>query len=201
MRPEEEPVVVAAFRMPLHAQPEWPFRILDGLDGAICRAGRGLEAGVGHHRLLVVTADLHTIAHECSHPGSFASGDGGPAECIPTRGMLLVTHDIRQVLFQRTARADCHDLHPPADPERGKTDSISGIEQSELPGVTITTHLGHGMGHLPVALGIHVGAASDDQAIEPGDHLCHAIVLRWQQHDDAAGGFDRSRVYRGQEIG
>jgi hypothetical protein len=44
------------------------------------------------------------------------------------------------------------------------------------------------MRHLAVALGIHVGAAGDDQPIEPGYHLGHPIVLRRQQYDDTPRG-------------
>src|SRR5688572_33136827 len=101
--------------MPLHTKPERPFWILDGLDGAVGSPSRHLEAGMGDHRLVVVTADLHTITDECSNPGAFASRNGGPAKGVSAGCVLLVTHNIRQVLFQRAARANGHHLHTAAD--------------------------------------------------------------------------------------
>ena len=88
-------MIVAALGMPLHTKPEWPLWILDGLNGAVGSAGRHLEARMGDHRLVVVTADLHTIADERSHPGAFASRDGGPAKGVSAGCMLLVAHNIR----------------------------------------------------------------------------------------------------------
>src|SRR5687768_3808055 len=57
------------------------------------------------------------------------------------------------------------------------------------------------MGHLTIAFRIHVGTAGNHQPIEPGDHLRHAIHLRWQQYDHTARSLNRSCVDRRQEIG
>ena len=194
-------MIVATLRMPLHAEPERPFWIFDGLDGAIGRASGGLEAGMGHHRLVVVTADLHTITDERSHPGAFASGDRGPAERVAAWCVLLMSHNIGEVLFEQAAGADRHHLHAATNAERRKSNPISRIQQPELPRVTITTHLGHLMGHLAIALRIHIGATRDDQPVEPGDHLSHALDLWWQQHHHTARSLNRSRVDRRQQVG
>ena len=71
-KPQKKSVVVAAFGMPLNAQPKRTFRIFDCLNGAVGRASRGLEAGMADHRLPVVTAHLHPITHEFPYPGAFA---------------------------------------------------------------------------------------------------------------------------------
>src|SRR4030095_9774572 len=93
-QPQKEPIVIAALRMPLHAKPKWPFRIFDGLDGAVGRAGCRLEARMADHRLVVVTADLNTITHEGSDPGPFTGGDRRPAKRVAAWGALLVAPHI-----------------------------------------------------------------------------------------------------------
>ena len=176
--------------MPLHTKPEWPFWILDGLDGAVGSASRHLETGMGDHRLMVVAADLHTITDERSHSGAFSCRDGRPAEGVSAGCMLLMAHNIGQILFQRASGPNGHHLHTPADTKRRQSNSISGVEQPKLPGVPIATHFGRRMWHLAVALRIHIRAARDDQPIQPRDHLSRTIGLWWQHYDHTAGSLN-----------
>src|SRR4030095_14841714 len=91
---QKESVVLTTCGMPLHAKPEWPFGILDGLDGAIGRTGRRLEAWMGEDRLVVVTAHLHSITDEPTPLGAFAGGNRRPTKGVATRRVLLVAHNI-----------------------------------------------------------------------------------------------------------
>ena len=80
--------------MPLHAQPERPFGILDGFNGAVGRTSRSLETRMGDNRLPMVTADLHPITDKGADSGALPSADRGPTECVATGRVLLMPHNI-----------------------------------------------------------------------------------------------------------
>src|SRR6187549_1573222 len=105
------------------------------------------------------------------------------------------------MLLQRTPGPDSHDLHSPADTECRKTNSIGSIQQTKLPGISITAHFGHGMGHLAVALRVDIGTTANDQSVEARDDLNHAVVLGRQQYDHTARSLDRAGVDSGQQVG
>ena len=68
------------------------------------------------------------------------------------------------------ARVDGHHLHAPAHAEHRQPDRVGRVEQGELPGVPVGAPPRRArVGLLAVARRVDVGAAGDDQAVEPGD--------------------------------
>ena len=75
---------------------------------------------------------------------------------------------VGQVLVQRAAERDVHDLHPPADAEGGDVQSVGGVHQPDLERVPVAFDavevLGVGIGS--VGGRVDVAAAHQHQAVE-----------------------------------
>ncbi len=118
--------------------------------------------------------------------------------------MPVVADHIRQMLHQRPACGDGHELHAPADPEQREPDPLRFLQQRELPGVAVVVPAHHvRVGILPVPAGVHVGAARDEDAVQAAEHGRGRTgrLDRRQQHRDAARAFDRSRVVGREQVG
>ncbi len=78
---------------------------------------------------------------------------------------------------------------------------LSGVEQRKLPGVAISARrVGRRMPFVTVQLRLHIGAAGEDEPVQPGDRsIRRGLVLRRQQHRDAAGRRDTRQVLCGKE--
>ncbi len=77
-----------------------------------------------------------------------------------------------EVLLDRAAPEDVEDLEPPADGQGGDAEGQGGLGQLELGGVALGVDaVDRRVGLGPVAAGVDVAPAGEDEAGERGEHL------------------------------
>ena len=129
----------------------------------------------------------------------------GVVERSQRPAVVLVPEVVREVLVERAAAGDVHDLHPAADAEERQVALHRAAGQRELEGVA----LGHRpdrlrVRRLAVAGGVHVGPAGEQQAVEQVEQAVGVLDrgrVRREQERDPAGGLDGVDVAAGEEDG
>jgi hypothetical protein len=120
------------------------------------------------------------------------------------RIVAVVLDHVGDVLLERPTRVHGHHLHAAADADGGQSAQVGGGEQRELPGITLLVPRDRpSVRCLAVPLGLDVGTAGDDQAIQACDHGRGAFVVRQRrrQHDRrSAGCLDRERVVAREQV-
>jgi len=129
----------------------------------------------------------------------------GAVERADRPAVLVVAELLGQVLAQRAAVRDVHQLHPTADPEEREVARERAARERQLERVAV----GVDVGRLHVLLGavaggVDVDAAREHQPVEQVEHLVRLLdqqpVGREQQRHPA-GALDGGDVARGQERG
>lgn len=108
-----------------------------------------------------------------------------------------------QVLVQRAAAGDVHELKPAADREHGHPPLLGAAEEGELPRVAVGTwRIGERMPLRSVQLRLHIEATREDEPVEALEHGVGGgirVRLRRQQHRHAARRRHRVEVLLGKE--
>jgi hypothetical protein len=145
------------------------------------------------------------LAEQRAEPGTRLDRDLLLAEHRGRGLVRLGAEDIGQVLHERAAECDVHQLHAAADAEERQFELDGGREQCVLPVVAIGARgAGALVRRLPVTRRVDVGPARDDEAVERAEHRARDVRrdrLGRQQHRDAAGIGDGVDVDLRQERG
>ncbi len=109
---------------------------------------------------------------------------------------------VGQMLVERPAAGDVEDLHPAADAEQRDATLQRASRQRDLEAVAVRIGPdGLRMRLGAVALGIDVGAASQDQRVDAIEELVRILrgtAVGWQHRDHPARAVDCPRVGEGQ---
>ena len=138
---------------------------------------------VGRHRQL-------PGAEERGEPGA-GHGLRVVGGVLPGSGAVaIMADDVGQVLHERRAGRDGHDLHAAADAEHRHPPLPRGTGERELPGVAVVSWLLRGVvGRGSVAARLDVGTTRDDEGVETREHgIRHVVVgVEARREDDADG--------------
>jgi hypothetical protein len=193
----EDPLVVAFFRVPLHADTELVPLQLDRFHDLILGPRHGEETGAdavdglvvggGHQRgrtehgpELAGCAYLHLVSGHLHR----------------IRLVALVADPVGEMLGEGAAAGDVEDVHAAADGEEGKVgvDRRAGHEELEpVPPVVRRVRLL--VRSLLVEQGVDISASGQHQAVNPGDEAGHGTGGDGRQHDRrSASALDDSRI-------
>ena len=199
----EQLQILARLGMPQHAEREPPLGILDRLDRAVLGVRRGPQAAAEPaKRLVVMRLNGSMVAHDRAEPRSFFDhhivvGEDAGRVLVP-----LVTDHLRQVLNQVAAERHVQHLRPAADRENGHVAGKRSLQQSQLRAVARQDDASRlGMRLLPVQLGIEIGPAGEDEAVQRVERLVHAVLRRRDEQRPTAGALDRTDVVGRNERG
>lgn len=147
---------------------------------------------------------LQLLPDQTLHHRPRRRADVDGAESVVGRGVVGVADEVGNVLLQRPATVDGHQLHASTHPQRRQQTLLGGVEQSQLPGVAVVApaealRVRGG----PVPLGVDVAPTADDQAVEATQDGAgrSSGADRRQQHRYAAAGFDGAGVVRRKDVG
>ena len=180
-RPGEQADVGGGLGVPLHRRRRTGRRRPPSPPASRRRRARpATKPGWVAHRLVVVAADREPVADQAGDPGAGLGGHldrrrtrrrRGCARSWPTRSGVCWS--------RRAAGVHGHHLHAAADAEHRQAARVGGVEQRQLPGVPVRPPAGGPRVRLgAVPRRVDVGAAADDQAVEPGDHGVGGAGLR-----------------------
>ena len=140
-----------------------------------------------------------------SEPSVQADVVVGAVEGARDAPVLVVAVALGQVLQQRAAGGDVHDLHPAADAQQRQVALERAAGERDLEVVALG-HRAAGLrvGLLPVGRGVDVGAAGEDQPVEQVEDRVGLVLERLvgRQHErDPAGALDGVDVGARQQVG
>ena len=129
----------------------------------------------------------------------------GAVEGPGVAAVLVVAVAVGEVLQQRAAGGDVHQLHPAAHAEQRHIALERAARERDLEAVALGNRAARlGMGRLPVACGVDVGPAGEDQPVDQVEHLVGIVLERLvgrQHQGDASGALDRHYVGARQQVG
>ena len=118
----------------------------------------------------------------------------GAVEGARDAAVVLVAEVVGQVLLERAAARDVHELHAAADAEQRDVALERAARQCDLERVALGPRaLGHRVRLGAVAGGVEVGAAGEDQPVDDVEHLVGVALGLGVGRDhqrEAAGGLD-----------
>ncbi len=129
----------------------------------------------------------------------------GVVEAAGVAPVVLVSDEIGEVLVQRSAQRHVEQLHPAADAEHGHVALERAADERDL-GLIPLRHraLRLRMRLGPIRRRVDIGAAGEDQAVEPVEHLVGVgdeDRIRRDHHHEAADALDRGDVAPRQQGG
>src|SRR4051794_8275172 len=173
----DEAAALVGLRVPLDAEREAVARILD-------RLGKLVEVGPpGYHQPLAEPVDALVVMGlrgvallprraRGERPGRQAHVMVGAVEAPQDAPVVLVAEQLGQVLMQRPAARDVHDLHPAADAEQRQVALQRAPYEGDLERVAARVRLARqGMGQRTVGDGVDVGAAREHEPVETLERL------------------------------
>ena len=117
-----------------------------------------------------------------------------------SRPVPLVPHEVRHVLVQPSTGGHHHDLHAPADAQRRKVAVGGDLGERQLAVIPVRAKARGVLLHRgAVPLGVDVGAAREDQAVQQREDLDRIGGARGDQHRESAGGLERADVRIGHQ--
>ena len=109
--------------------------------------------------------------------------------------VLLVPHDLGQVLDDVAAAGDVEHLEATADREHRQLARERGLEQRELAAVALGVRARRLRMRLrAVLVGLQVVAAGEDQPVERVEHLVDPVLVGRHEHRPPAGPLDGADV-------
>ena len=112
--------------------------------------------------------------------------------------MSLVAEPVGQVLVERPAAGDVEDLHPAADTEQRHPTLERSLREGDLEPVAVGVAPDRfGVGLRALALGVDVGAPSQDERVETVEELSRVLgrtAVGRQHRHHPAGAVDRPGV-------
>src|SRR2546423_14044641 len=156
--------------MPQDADDERLVGILDPLDGAVLGPGDLTEACADSIDALVMMR--HDSAATLADARRGIDADRVLRELPEYLAVLLVPHDLGQVLDDVAAPGDVEHLEATADREHRQLACERGLEQRELAAVALGVRARRLRMRLrAVLVGLQVVAAGEDEAVEHVEHL------------------------------
>ena len=187
--------------MPEDAEREPLRRVLDRLDRPVFGMG-GLDEPLSQpvETLVVMRFDRCALAQKALQPRVRYELDVVVAELAGRVLVVVVADELGQVLMEITAAGDVQDLATAADGEDRQVSLERSLEQCQLRPVALRHDaFGLGVRLLAVRLGIEIGAARQQQAVERLERLVDRLLGGRDQKRAAAGPLDGPNIGRRNE--